>query len=232
MKTVTVCITSYNRFSLLKKTIDSFLSLNKFPIERIIVIDDSTNPEIKNLISTNYSNKVEFIFNEINIGQVRSIDKMYKTVTSDYIFHSEDDYLFYGNANFIQDSIDILEEDKSVHQIWIRHADNYRVSHGDINNYLESETLKTSTNVYYKKIISPHCSYWCGFSFNAGLRRTEDYNKMFPNGYSEFQRPDEARWIDEFRCNEHAMKYGYRAAYLLNSACATIGHGAQSSYRQ
>ena len=33
MKEITLCLTSCNRWSLLEKTIDSFLRLNKYPIK-------------------------------------------------------------------------------------------------------------------------------------------------------------------------------------------------------
>jgi len=222
---VTVCITSFNRFDLLKQTIDSFNKLNTYFIKRIIIIEDSVNLEMKNKISQEYGTKIDLIFNDQNIGQALSIDKMYQTVDTEYIFHSEDDYIYSGNANFIKDSIDILEERKDVHQIWIRHINDYAINNININSVLEQEELLTVNNIKYRMIKSPHGGGWCGFSWNPGLRRTDDYNKMFPNGYGEFIIPEYKHsgvHIESF-CNNNAMKRGYRAALLINGACNNLG---------
>lgn len=220
---VTVVITSYNRFDFLKQTIDSFLLLNSFPIERFVVIEDSVNLEMKSKIEETYGDKVELIFNEVNLGQPASIDKAYKTVTTKYIFHSEDDYFYTGNSNFIQNSIDILEERKDVYQIWMRHLDNYAVSHGPEGvKQFEDAVHRTSTNVAYRMLKLPHCGNWCGFSWNPGLRRTEDYNRLFPNGYAAHVTHERGAHA-EYNCNVHAMANGYRAALLVNGACNNMG---------
>lgn len=67
-KTFTLCITSFNRFDLLKQTVDSFLATNNYPIERIIIIEDSARQDMKNKIENYFGDKIDFIFNEQNIG--------------------------------------------------------------------------------------------------------------------------------------------------------------------
>jgi hypothetical protein len=179
---------------------------------------------MKNKILSTYGDKVHLIFNETNLGQPSSIDKAYNTVESEYIFHSEDDYQYIGNPLFIADSINILEDRKDVHQVWLRHLPNYEVSHGKEGlNQFEPEILHTSGNVPYRMLKLPHCGNWCGFSWNPGLRRTNDYKALFPNGYAVHVGPGEKGSLAEYRCNEHAMKNGYRAALLLNGACNNMG---------
>lgn len=230
-KTVTVCVTSYNRFDLLKQTIDSFRSLNTYPIERFIVIEDSTKEDIKKKIIGEYGNSIDLIFNEVNIGQPCSIDRAYRTIRSEYVFHTEDDYLYSGNQNFIQDSISILEDREDVHQVWLRHLENYLVSHGpealygeDDVRFFEDTVLYTSTNVPYRMLRLPHWGSWCGFSWNPGLRRMKDYHRLFPNGYKPYIMPGEVGFQTEYRCNIHAMENGYRAAFLVHGACDNMGH--------
>ena len=218
---VTVCITSYNRFDLLKQTIDSFFQLNSYPIESFIVTEDSTNLDMKKNIENEYKDKIKLIFNEKNLGLIQSIDNMYNMVETEYIFHSEDDYKYDGNPNFIQESIDILKENNNINQIWIRHLSNYTVSHGKrMLDRLESETLQTSTGVKYRMVKNN--GPWCGFSFNPGLRRLSDYKKLFPNGYSEYTQKGHGAY-SEFACNQNAKKNGYRAALLINGACYNMG---------
>lgn len=232
MKTVTVCITSYNRFNLLKQTIDSFFQLNTYPISRFVVIEDSVNPKMYEQVTKEYGSKLDIILNETNIGQIKSIDKMYKTVDSEYIFHIEDDYLFKGNPNFIKDSMEILEERQDVHQIWLRHLDNYIVSHGPAGlDQFEPNVLTTiNAGIKYRMLKLPHCGNWCGFSFNPGLRRLSDYKRFFPNGYAFHMKSGEKGVLSEFNCNAHAMANGYRAALLLNGACLNMGQHV-STYR-
>ena len=232
MKTVTVCVTSYNRFDLLKQTVDSFLKLNTYTISRFIIIEDSAKPQMNEKVIKEYGSTLDVIINETNIGQIKSIDKAYKTINTDYIFHIEDDYLFKGNPDFIKDSMEILEERQDVNQIWLRHLDNYIVSHGPAGiHQFELDVLNTTSGIKYRMLKLPHCGNWCGFSFNPGLRRLSDYNRLFPNGYAFHMKPGEPGVLSEFNCNAHAMANGYRAALLLNGACLNMGQHV-STYRQ
>ena len=214
---ITVCITSYGRFDLLEQSINSFLQLNTYPIEKIIVCEDSARQEIKEKILNKFSNKIELIFNEQTIGQAPSIDKMYAMVNTQYILHSEDDYLYNGNPNFIHESISILEEKKNVHQVWFRKIENF----GGEKEEIEKPILLTSNSIKYRMwpTTPPEDPEgWCGFSYQPHLKRTQEYHDMFPNGYRAFITPDyRTNGVPtEYRCNHHARKQGYRGAILLH----------------
>lgn len=214
---VTICLTSCNRYDLLVKTVDSLLSNNSYPIDKFIITEDSTVQEMKNKIESKYKN-IELIFNEVNKGPFRSIDHMYSLVNTKYIFHCEDDWYFgNNNPNFIKESVDILEENANIHQVWVR-ADCPK-------DWIEDTESKTSTGVSFNFLKVPHCGDWCGFSLNPGLRRKEDYLKMFPKGYSEFINPNKSGVHTEFACNKHAMSQGYRGAIIKNRVCKHIGYG-------
>ena len=115
-----------------------------------------------------------------------------------------------------------MEERKDIHQIWLRHMDdcikNFRSSFSNLS--LEPNILKTLSSVEYRMVKSPHGGNWCGFSWNPGLRRTSDYNRLFPAGYSYYHLQGE---YAEYLCDHYAGSQGYRAAYLINSACNHIG---------
>lgn len=230
MTSVSLCITSYNRFHFLVQTVNSFLALNSYPLEKIVIIEDSTNLIMREQILSTWGDKIELIFNDIRLGQPASIDKAYQTITSKYIFHSEDDYLYEGNTNFIKDSIDILEERSDVHQIWCRHRDDLSNYLGDLNSILESNTLYTSTNIPYQLLFPRIGGDWCGFSWNPGLRRLSDYQTMFPNGLADCVMPGDVSSLAEARCDHHAREQGYRAAYLINACCRDKGR-AQSTFK-
>lgn len=217
---ITVVITSYNRWNMLQQTLDSFMSVNRHPVERFVVIEDSMNKEIAHNIINKYGDKVDLIFNAKRIGQAPSLDRIYRTVYTQYIFHSEDDYLFDGNPNWLRESKEILDERSDLHQVWCRYWDDYADNGG--YDQFETETFHTTTNVPYKLL---KIAGWCGFSWNAGLRRTADYLKMFPEGFGKFTGPESfiSGVQTEARCNEHARDQGYRGAILLNGGAWNKG---------
>lgn len=216
-KDITFCLTSCNRFDLLQITLDSFFELNKYPIKRYLVIEDSGLPEMRDKILSKYGDRIELIFNETNLGPFKPIDKMYSMVDTEYIFHSEDDWKYEGPANFIEQSLDILEERKDIHQVWMRK--------GIELSWIEKQSHLTKNKTEYRMVKNPHLDVWCGYSFNPGLRRKSDYDRMFPNGCSEFIVPGEFAGLTELKCNLHAAKQGYRAASLLKGSCVHIGDG-------
>ncbi len=218
-KKITVCLTSCNRFDLLSRTLKSFFTWNTYPIEKFIITEDSTNPEMKKLILDRFGNKIELIFNETNLGLYRSIDNMYKQVTTEYIFHTEDDWEYNGNNHFIQESLSILEERKDLHQVWVRKDYQNNV------DFIEPQVLSTKDNVNYKMVKTDCGGGWGGFNHNPGLRLKVDYDNMFPNGYAGLIIKDKPAVFTEHACSIHAGKLGYRAATLLNSPCVHIGGG-------
>ena len=222
----TVVITSYNRWTFLQQTLDSLMTADQHLIDRYVVIEDSMNKDIAQNIINKYGDKVDLIFNAQRIGQAPSLDKAYRTVWTQYILHSEDDYLYEGNTNFIQQSIDILQERKDLHQVFIRHWSDFADNGG--YEQFENQIFHTSTVVPYK-LCNKQCG-WCGFSWNAGLRRTVDYLSMFPEGFSKFTGPESFRSgvQTEYRCNAHAQNQGYHGCILLNGACWNKGKNSHN----
>lgn len=79
-RAVTLVITSCNRTELLFQTIQSFVKYNTYPIKRCIIVEDSSilkgtyDSEIQQFVPF----PVQVIYNEVNIGQIASIDKAYR----------------------------------------------------------------------------------------------------------------------------------------------------------
>jgi glycosyltransferase involved in cell wall biosynthesis len=224
---VTVCITSFNRPKLLERTIESLLALTQYPFADIFVLDDSGKPQKVEQVCKRFGDRVTFGANKKTIGQVQSIDELYARVKTPYIFHCEDDYFFEGNERFIEESIELLEKKTDIHQVWIRHFDNYWISHGEMFATIVEEGTEMLGEIGYAYIRNGHYGNWCGFSFNPGLRRLKDYHTMFPNGYAEFEDP---KGLDsELFCNNHVLQFNYRAVLLDDGACYNMGH-YKSSY--
>lgn len=215
-------VTSYNRWHLLQPCIESLLKVIPKDI-KVTIIEDSVNSEIKEKITSTFGNRINSIFNKSNIGQIKSIDKAYAQVNSKYILKVEDDYLFSDNKEFIDESIDILESNLDVNNVYIRHRNNFLVSHGP--NYekdlFESQKLTTSKGSEFLLFNKLHCGDWCGFTFMPHIHRTDDYRRMFPAGYFAASGGHVGVLGEKF-CNDHIRNnFPFRAAILYKGACET-----------
>ena len=102
--TFTTVLTSCGRFDLLKETVASFLE--HFDVPKIIVAEDSERPGEARAFAKDFP-AVEVRVNEPKLGQLRSIDELYATLTTPYVVHLEDDWGFTR-------SLDLFSRDTSV----------------------------------------------------------------------------------------------------------------------
>jgi glycosyltransferase involved in cell wall biosynthesis len=205
MEFITVVITSCNRIDLLEKTIESFFKFNTYPIKKIIIIDDSG---IQNCINTCVKYIPDYIehqliYNEQNIGQIKSIDKAYSCIDTEYIFHCEDDWEFY-DYGFIEKSLDILKTDNKIFCVWLREYQNGKVV---LNGHPILPEIYS--NMYRRLgIFQERNNLWCGFTFNPGLRRLNDYKLNGP--YSKIPKTDShstcggiEAYLSKLYCSQH-----------------------------
>jgi GT2 family glycosyltransferase len=201
---ITVIVTSSNRFDLLERTLDSFLALNTYPIEKYIINEDSGNVECVKKIIDKYGHLFHVLFHPKREGLSTALDNLMLHVTTPYVFNIEDDWEFFGNPNFMQESLDILEKDYSTYQVWIR----------DKNDHKHPLSKK---NNLFDLVSKGYQGHWGGFSFNPSLRRFSDIKMIFPNGFKEFG--------DEALCSKQAESFNYKAVSLTNPAIRHIGYG-------
>jgi hypothetical protein len=202
-KKITFALTSSGRPDLLERTMDSFFKFNTYPIERYIISEDSAINNINDNLIGKYKDKdIEWIINGERLGQITTIDNMYSKIKTEYIFHCEEDWEF-TDYSFIEKSLEILEKDKKILQVWLR-------SHGDTNGHpIEFFNEK------YDLLTLDYLNIWSGFSFNPGLRRLCDYELIKP-----FKKIGHE--------GEISIKYrelGFRAAILKNKYVEHIGWG-------
>ncbi|OHY52228.1 glycosyltransferase [Shewanella algae] len=182
-KSVALVLTSCNRFDLLEVTLRSFFKFNTYPIAQYIIIEDSHNLDKLLAVLENFPD-VDFtvLNNEPQLGQMKSIDRAYSKVTSEYIFHCEDDWEFYREG-FIEDSFKVLDSDEKIVTVWLREQD-------DTNEHpVEPEVFKCNdiSGRDYQIMKRNHkrradSEAWHGFTFNPGLRRLKDYQLFAPIG--------------------------------------------------
>ncbi len=168
MKDVTFALTSCNRPDLLEYTIDSFLLYNTYPIAKYIIIEDSCICGINDYLKSKYKHlNIEWIDNEIKLGQIKSIDKMYSHIDTEYIFHCEEDWVFTANG-FIEKSMVILDNQPNVLNVWLRDST-------DTNGHPIDKIDYYCDDVKFNLMSKGYMDVWNGFTFNPGLRRLSDY---------------------------------------------------------
>ena len=214
-------LTSCGRFDLLAKTLESFFQFADLPIDNFIVYDDS-GKQIPESLKNQYP-QIKFIEGVEKVGQIKAIDILYRYVKNEYIFFQEDDWQFY-RTGFITQSLDILENDSKIMQVWIR-------AQNDRNGHPATGIPRITPNrTRYQMMSSEYRGQWSGHSFNPGLRRLSDYKNTFPNGYSgvtEFNIKEP--WKSEMEVGQVYKKAGFKAATLMNGYVKHLGNGRHVS---
>jgi hypothetical protein len=169
---VSLVVTSCGRFDLLDRTLASFFHHNTYPIGQCIIVEDSTSDKVRDVVRQ-FPAHFEVIVNKSRKGQIASIDLAYARVTSPFIFHCEDDWVFLG-PRFIEDSIVIL---KGCPQVSVVNMTCPGVLDEMDATIEQCPTLERSGVRF--KIIPPQAhELWFGYSFNPGLRRTTCYRRL------------------------------------------------------
>ena len=230
-KEITICLTSCGRWDLLETTIKSLIQFWDGPKPKELLIYEDCGTEIYDKNESGLSFYIPLlsfvksagwkisVFGPEHIGQIKAIDFLYSKVTTPYIFHCECDWTF-TKSGFIQKSLSILEENLMISQVWIRNP-NDRNGHP-----AQGQVQKTSDGVKFQMMKTGFRGVWHGHSFNPGLRRLSDYQKLFPNGmYSEIHWSPSNPLQAEQLVGKKYFKNGYRACTLLDGYVVHSGNG-------
>jgi glycosyltransferase involved in cell wall biosynthesis len=204
MSNVSVVVTSFNRKDLLRRTIESFNKFNTYPISRFIIIEDSGNKNMHGwLLKYCADTNIELFLNKTNIGLIESIDKAYSEVKTDYVFHTEDDFEFY-KSGFIEKSLEILEAEENIIQVYIRNAN-------ESDNPVEP-IIYNIGELSYRLFGNTTEGFWHGFCFQCGLRKMSAYNKIKP--FTQWSAKSDALSVRECKIGQAYYDLGYRVAIL------------------
>jgi hypothetical protein len=223
MSDVTAVFTSYNRFDLLCRTIDSFNQANTYPVKEIIIIDDSGNKAMHAKIRARYSHH-HLILNKSNIGLVESIDKAYPLVTTPYIFHSEDDF-DYMKPGFIEKCMRVMESDPKIFRVGIRGQTHVKSLGTDIA--VAGDVPFKFPLVYSMDANVWGNQFWFGFGFQCGMIRKCTYDIVKP--YTQYSTPQEFITIRECRIGLAYHALGLLAVSLTEDYAIHTG-GQRSTY--
>lgn len=206
---VTVAITSTNRLDLLEGTIASFQKYNTYPIERYVLVEDSGVQAASNTIKQKWP-FFDVLTNIPPIKQYASVDRMYATIDTKYIFHCEDDWEFLL-PDFIQHSMEVLQSDDKIIMTWIRGL-------GDTNGHPILPEKYMAGNTEYRLVPSYVHGYYSGFGLHPGLKRLSDYELVKP--YAAIGQ--------EHHISKHYADIGYKGATLIPQYVRHTGYGRAS----
>lgn len=189
-------LTSCNRPDELRRTLKSLEPIR----DQISVLTIHEDCDMKELKGIWQQSGLPLRIVRMNRGQIGSICHYMENAKGKYYLHLEDDWLFNHNVNsFIQDSIDIMEQDGNIIKVLAKgvHKMNTELING-IEYITETE----------------HCEQlWYGFSWNPGVTRLDLLSKRNLNQ-------------SEHDINLDIQSIGYRVAYLPYDLYKHIGQNS------
>lgn len=207
--TVALVVTSCGRKDLLNQTLQSFRRQNTYKLAEVLLIEDGMLDHKVSDIALLLGippKQVTIIKNAVNMGQIKSIDRAYSNVKSDFIFHCEDDWEFFA-PGFIEESMDILSSDPKLICVWLR-------AHSDTMGHpIEKDQYQTPSGSTYRLLETHFRGIWHGFTFNPGLRRTKDCLALVPYASKTILHKFKGKTaVTESDISIHYLIKGYRAA--------------------
>ena len=204
---ITFVLTSCGRFDLLTGTIASFLAFNTAPIARYLVVEDSGDASVRDVLAR-FDVEIEVLVNDPPLGQMKSIDRAYAGVTTPYIFHCEDDWRFF-RSGFVEESLLLLEHFADISTVLCRRR-GQNLMH---DMFAYSVGVSRFSGVEFRRpALSVH-EFWGGYAFNPGLRRLADYQRIGPFGGCRHELDASVRF----------KRVGMGCVILEHPACETTG---------
>jgi len=203
---ITFVITSAARFDLLVTTLDSFFQYNTAPISRYVLVEDRGGRSVLDILEK-YPVKFDVMINDPPVGAIASVDRAYRTVTTPYIFHCEDDWRFF-RSGFVEESMALLEAFPDISVVVSR-----RRGQTPMSDLIYQGALRKHQDIAFRRAPTLAHPHWLGYSFNPGLRRLSDYRKIGSFG----------RWGVEIDASIYFKRMGMTMAVLEEPACETTG---------
>ncbi len=164
-----VVLTSCGRFDLLRQTVKSFLQFADILPTQFIIVEDSGDEKVREILA-DFDFPFEIIINQ-KLGQEAAIDAGYGKVNTPFIFHCEDDWLFF-RSGFILESYTLLQNFPKGSIVSLRGRDEHVLLQ-------KMPYEKYQDILFFRSSPGLHEKYF-GYGYNPGLRRLEDYKRIAP----------------------------------------------------
>ena len=200
-KEITLFITSCGRPKLLKRTLESFVKFNTYPIKEVILCEDSGIPNIVDFAKNILPYPIIFCYNDIRLGQMKTIEKYTQLIKTPYVFHLEDDYEFF-DSGFIELSLKIMDSDPNISQVLLE-DEQHTYPKINIGNPL---CYKLMTNESHEINANNGDGPLTVFSWRPSLKKI---------GIQKLRRPYQL-WDDEYTIELLINKLGYYSVVTKN----------------
>jgi len=205
---ITFTCTTSRRIRLFFNMMESFLNCceDKDMITRWIVSDDrSSEKDINNM-------KKAFPFLEIvrpdKNGQAASLNKLFSCVKTDWIFHSEDDWVFLRRDKIITKCLEIHKDDDRIRNIILTNWRGVKVNSGNLEYIIHYHHPSL-----IKEVARTCDARWLGYSLNPGLQHLKTIKKY---GEYNLNFKQNSRFWDRLLAFRY-LKDGYKRASLIGN---------------
>lgn len=204
MENITLCLTIGKRPELLRQTLTSLFE--KCHFKNVIAINDFGDKETNDIFLELCPQGI-LLNQEHHIGHHNAVDKMYKYVTTDYIFHCEDDWYFDSELN-VTSYIELLKTHPQVSSICLRKISDFPLLDEDVAKvkYLDTMPVKSA------RLTALH-EQWHGYTFNPHIISV-DTLKEIGNFYT---------YKKERHISRRLRKKGKYTLFLKEGVCYHIG---------
>jgi len=221
---ITFTMTTCKRTDLFYKTINSFLNCVT-DVEMIgnwYIIDDNTSSSELDLISRLYPFFKIIRKSRLQKGHPQSMNIIRDLVTTPFLFHMEDDWMFYRRLNYMTKCLDVVTSNSKYGQCLVNVNYSELPSDGIPGGFFDRTTIGTPyyQHEYYavlpeKFVNIPSCAYWPHFSFRPSLVNTKIFRELgkFDTNVGHFEM-------------DYAYKYiskGYISCFLPYISSKHIG---------
>jgi len=204
MKNITLCLTIGKRPELLRQTLTSLFE--KYHFENVIAVNDFGDKETNDVFLECCPHGI-LLNQESHLGHHLAVDKMYQYVTTDYIFHCEDDWHFDSELDIVS-YIELLKTDPNITSICLRKILDFPFSDEDLVKieYLDTMPVKSA------KLTALH-EQWHGYTFNPHIISLDTWKEI--GGFSTYKKERHvSRWL---------RKKGKYILFLKEGVCYHIG---------
>ena len=215
---VTAIFFSCRRMDLLKRSVFNFVKYNTYLTVEFIIVNDSGDEKIHRELEENYEGAT-FVFNEENVGLMKSIDLGYKHIKTEYFFHSEDDWMV-TRGGFIEKSLTIMLQKPEIEEVWLKDMNNHPIERRVYK--VDGVSYRLVQDNYLKGKNSFNNLAWHGFTTAIGLKRMSDYLRVAPYADIPWQG---TIWHREQAIGDKYHSLGYRSAILKDEYITNIGYG-------
>jgi hypothetical protein len=208
---VTLCITMGRRPQLLRKTLSTLLANARF--DQVIAINDFRDAE-SNHVFQSICPEGRLISLNRQLGHHAAVDYMYKCISTPWVFHCEDDWLFQKPLD-LDRLVGILKANSWMSGICMRQRADFELSLQDAKKVIFEHHDGLD---FYR--LDPVHDQWHGYTFNPHLASVDLWRAIGP--FSGFRK--------ERHISRHIRKQGRAMPYLVNGGCSHLGADDSVSY--